>query len=99
MSFPAKVNGRALVLAGLNVRADPVELELGRCRPDKCIGIERLRDFESLDGPREALKELVVYGFLHKDARSGGTGLSGVKVDTERRPRDCLVQVGVATVR
>lgn len=99
MSLPAKVDGGAFVLARLDVRADPVKLQFGRGRPNERIGIEGLRNFEGLDSASEALEELVVDGFLDKDARSGRARLAGVEVDPKRRPRDCLVEVGIAMTR
>ena len=76
MPLASEVNGRALVLSGLDVSGDAVELELRRRGADERVRLERLGDLHRLDLLRKLLEELFVDRLLNKDARTGAAALS-----------------------
>jgi hypothetical protein len=69
-------NGRALVLARLDVRRDAVVLELGSSGTEEGVGAEGV---EGLDLRGKLLDELVVDALLNEDAGSGAAALATVE--------------------
>jgi hypothetical protein len=72
-------NGRALVLARLDVRRDAVVLELGSSGTEEGVGAEGVAGLEGLDLRGKLLDELVVDALLNEDAGSGAAALATVE--------------------
>jgi hypothetical protein len=95
VSVAADQGSGALVLAGLDVAHDAVELELGYLGTLKGLLAERVTDLEGLDVGLELLHELVVDGSLDVDAGTGAAALAVVEEEAKGGPANGVVEVGV----
>lgn len=95
VALASGVDGRALLLAALDVRHDSVVLELRSLGALERVRREGGSDLKRLDLLREEREELVVDALLDVDARAGAAALAVVEEESESGPSGGLLDVGV----
>ena len=91
---PVKQLG-ALLLAGVDVAHDAVELLLRHLRPLRRVGVERIADLLRLGLFQHLLDELIVDLLLDEQPAAGAAALALVEEQAEVRSLDGGVEIGV----
>lgn len=96
VAVATNLDSSALLLTGLDVAHDAVELELGDLGTLEGVGSEGVADLVLEGAGLEGLEELVVDVLLDEDTGTGAAALAVVEVDTEVDPRDGSLDVSIA---
>src|SRR5215470_15787309 len=85
----------AFLLAKGQIARDTFELLLRDQRPNLCIRIKTIADFQSLCELRDLPNEIVIDAPLHKEARPSATNLARVAEDRHGRSWDGIIEIGI----